>query len=341
MAENGNTLIKKTIFTTDKEAQYDEKAKEILGQKSILAHILVKTVEEFKGMNPMDVVPFIEGEPYISLVPVDPGMTNAATEMNGKKIIGLNTENKEINEGEVRFDILFYVRTQDGLYKMIINVEAQKDEPTEYHILNRAVFYVSRMISSQKDREFINSEYNDIRKVYSIWICMNRKKNTLEHIHLTQESLIGKEHWKGRLDLVNIIMIGLAKQIPEQDEEYELHRLLGTLLSQNLEAKEKMQIIEEEYHIPMEQKLRKDLKIMCNLSQGVKEEGIAIGHKFGLEQGRREGRREGIQEGRQEAIVETTNNVINSMYEKGYTVMEIADVLKMSSEEVRKRLEKM
>ena len=236
---------------------------------------------------------------------------------------------------------MFYVRTQDGLYKMIINVEAQKDEPTEYHILNRAVFYVSRMISSQKDREFINSEYNDIRKVYSIWICMNRKKNTLEHIHLTQESLIGKEHWKGRLDLVNIIMIGLAEQIPEQDEEYELHRLLGTLLSQNLEAKEKMQIIEEEYHIPMEQKLRKDLKIMCNLSQGVKEEGIAIGHKFGLEQGRREGRREGIQEGRQEAIVETTNNVINSMYEKGYTVMEIADVLKMSSEEVRKRLEKM
>ena len=104
------------------------------------------------------------------------------------------------------------------------------------------------------------------------------------------------------------------------------------MLSQNLEAKEKMQIIEEEYHIPMEQKLRKDLKIMCNLSQGVKEEGIAMGHKFGLEQGRREGRRE--------AILETTNNVISNMHEKGYTVMEIADVLKMSSEEVRERLEK-
>lgn len=321
MAENGNTLIRKTIFTTDKEAQYDEKAKEILGQKSILAHILVKTVEEFKGMNPMDVISFIEGEPYISLVPVDPGMTNAAMEIDGKKIIGLNTENKELNEGEVRFDILFYVRTKDGLCKMIINVEAQKDEPTEYHILDRAVFYVSRMISSQKDREFLNSEYNDIRKVYSIWICMNRKKNTLEHIYLTQKSLIGKEHWKGRLDLLNIIMIGLAKEIPEQSEEYELHRLLGTLLSQNLEAKEKMRIVEEEYHIPMEQKFRKDLKIMCNLSQGVKEEGR--------------------QEGWQEAILETTNNVINSMHEKGYTVMEIADVLKMSSEEVIERLKKM
>ena len=328
MAGNGNTRIKKTIFTTDKEAQYDEKAKEILGQKSILAHILVKTVEEFKEMNPMDVVPLIEGEPYISQVPVDPGMTNVATEMNKGKITGLNTENREMNEGEVRFDILFYVRTRDGLCKMIINIEAQKDEPTRYHILDRAVFYVSRMISSQKDREFIHSEYNDIKKVYSIWICMNREKNTLEHIYLTKESLLGEEQWKGRLDLLNIIMIGLAEEIPEQDEEYELHRLLGTLLSQHLEAKEKMQIVEEEYHIAMEQKFREDLKIMCNLSQGVKEEGIAMGHKFGLEQGRRE------------AILEMTNNVISNMHEKGYTIMEIADVLKMSSEEVIERLEK-
>ena len=328
MAGNGNTRIKKTIFTTDKEAQYDEKAKEILGQKSILAHILVKTVEEFKEMNPMDVVPLIEGEPYISQVPVDPGMTNVATEMNKGKITGLNTENREMNEGEVRFDILFYVRTRDGLCKMIINIEAQKDEPTRYHILDRAVFYVSRMISSQKDREFIYSEYNDIKKVYSIWICMNREKNTLEHIYLTKESLLGEEQWKGRLDLLNIIMIGLAEEIPEQDKEYELHRLLGTLLSQHLEAKEKMQIVEEEYHIAMEQKFREDLKIMCNLSQGVKEEGIAMGHKFGLEQGRRE------------AILEMTNNVISNMHEKGYTIMEIADVLKMNSEEVIERLEK-
>lgn len=305
MAGNGNTRIKKTIFTTDKEAQYDEKAKKILGQKSILAHILVKTVEEFKEMNPMDVVPLIEGEPYISQVPVDPGMTNVATEMNKGKITGLNTENREMNEGEVRFDILFYVRTRDGLCKMIINIEAQKDEPTRYHILDWAVFYVSRMISSQKDREFIHSEYNDIKKVYSIWICMNREKNTLEHIYLTKESLLGEEQWKGRLDLLNIIMIGLAEEIPEQDEEY---------------------------HISMEQKFREDLKIMCNLSQGVKEEGIAMGHKFGLEQGRREGRRE--------AILEMTNNVISNMHEKGYTVIEIADVLKMSSEEVRERLEK-
>lgn len=43
---------------------------------------------------------------------------------------------------------------RDRLSQIIINVEAQKDEPNGYDILNRAIFYVSRMISSQKERDF-------------------------------------------------------------------------------------------------------------------------------------------------------------------------------------------
>lgn len=35
-------------------------------------------------------------------------------------------------------------------------------------------------------------------------------------------------------DLLNIIMLGLAKNLPEHDETYELHRLLGALLSKEL-----------------------------------------------------------------------------------------------------------
>ena len=322
MTENGNTVIKNTIFTTDKEAQYDEKAKEILGQKRILAHILVKTVEEFKGMDPAKVVSFIEGDPYISIIPINSGQTNAIIAHSGEKITGLNTENKEINEGEIRFDILFYVRTCNGLCKIIINVEAQKDEPTEYDILNRAIFYTSRLVSSQKNREFMNSDYNNIKQVYSIWICMNRKKNTLEHIHLTKDSLIESDNWKGRMDLINIVMIGLAKDVPHREKKYELHRLLGTLFSQKLEACEKTQIIEKEYYIPMEQKFREDLKIMCNLSQGIKE----AGHRAGVEQGKLE------------TTEFMTNMFIHNMHKKGYSITQIADVLEIESSEVERRL---
>ena len=104
---------------------------------------------------------------------MEPGLTNAVLDKNGQRIVGFNTESQEINEGLARFDIVFYVRTKDGLSQIIINVEAQKDEPGEYEILNRAIFYVSRLVSSQKERDFENSRYDDIKRVYSIWVCMN------------------------------------------------------------------------------------------------------------------------------------------------------------------------
>jgi hypothetical protein len=276
-----NTELKSAVMATDRDAQYDNSAKRLIAHKIILARILVKTVEEFKGMDPIEVAALIEGLPYISAVPVEPGLTNAVHFQNGQRLVGFNTENQELNEGLVRFDIVFYVRMKDGLSQIIINVEAQKDEPGEYEILNRAVFYVSRLISSQKERDFENSSYDDIKCVYSIWICMNMEENTMSHIHLTKEDLIGSYEWKGNLDLLNIIMIGLAKELPEHDETYELHRLLGALLSRELTVDEKLDIIGKEYDIPLEENFRKDMSTMCNLSQGVKEEGIAIGRAEG------------------------------------------------------------
>ena len=240
-----NTELKNAVKATDSKAQYDTSAKRLLGQKSILAHILVKTVDEFKGMNPKDVVDCIEGTPHISTVPVEPGLTNAASEKNGERLVGFNTENEEINEGLVRFDIVFYVRMRDGLSQIIINVEAQKDEP------------------------------------------------------------------KGNLDLLNIIMLGLAKNLPEHDETYELHRLLGALLSKELTIDEKLNIIGNEYDIPIEENFRKDVSVMCNLSQGIEEKGIAIGRAEG------------------EA------GLIIKMYKNGFTAEQIASATDKDIEEVK------
>ena len=318
-----NTELKNAVLATDRDAQYDNSAKRLIAHKIILARILIKTVEKFKGMDPLEVVALIEGIPYISTVPVEPGLTNAVHFQNGKRIVGFNTENQELNEGLVRFDIVFYVRMKDGLSQIIINVEAQKDEPSDYKILNRAVFYVSRLISSQKEKDFENSSYDDIKCVYSIWICMNMEENTMSHIHLTKEDMIGSYEWKGNLDLLNIIMIGLAKELPEHDETYELHRLLGALLSRELTVDEKLDIIGNEYDIPLEENFRKDMSTMCNLSQGVKEEGIAIGRREGLEEGRREGYAEG------EA------GLIMTMYKNGLLPEQIASATDKTVEEIK------
>ena len=108
------------------------------------------------------------------------------------------------------------------------------------------------------------------------------------------------------MDLLNIVMIGLAEKLSEHEEKYELHRLLGALLSQNLTAKEKLDIIGNEYAIPIEKDFREDVSVMCNLSQKIKETGIEIGKR----------------------------EMILSKHRKGYTTTQIADVAGMKEEQV-------
>lgn len=312
-----NTEIANAVNAAGDKAQYDTRVKRLLAQKSILAHILVKTVDEFKGMKPEDVVKYIEGEPSISVVPVEPGLANMEKpDAAGQRTVGLNTENAEINEGLVRFDIIFYVRMKNGLSQIIVNIEAQKDEPTEYKILNRAIFYVSRLISSQKERDFVNTNYDDIKQVFSIWICMNMDDNSLSHIHLTKDELLKPCNWKGNLDLLNIVLIGITNEIPEHDEKYEMHRLIGALLSSELKEQEKLDIIEHEYNIPISQEFREDVRIMCNLSTGIEERAT------------------------ERATEKTSEKFILNMYKKGYTLDQIADVAETGVDEVEAIIKK-
>ena len=270
-----NTEMKNAVNSAGDKAQYDENAKRILGNKSILAHILAKTIDEFKGMKPEDIVTYIEGEPKIGIVPIEPGLTNIEkTDESGQRIKGLNSESVEANEGLIRFDIIFYVRLKNGLSQIIVNVEAQKDDPVSYKILNRAIFYVSRLISSQKERDFVNTNYDDIKQVFSIWVCMNMSKNSLSHFHIVKDDMLEPYDWKGNADLLNIVMIGVTNELPIQDEKYELHRLIGALLSDRLKENEKLDIIEKEYKIPLSNDFRKEMDTMCNLGQGIEDRAI-------------------------------------------------------------------
>ncbi len=310
-----NTEITNAVDATDDKAQYDACVKRLLANKSILGHILVNTIDEFKGMAPEEAEKYIEGDPIISVVPVEPGLTNAEKkDSSGKRLVGLNTESSEINEGLIRYDIIFYVRMRDGLSQIIANIEAQKDNPKSYKILNRAIYYVCRLISSQKERDFENSNYDDIKQVYSIWFCMNMDHNSLCHISLTERELLGPCNWEGNLNLLNIVMVGITNDIPERDKKFELHRLISALLSSVLPKQEKLDIIKE-YKIPIKEDIREDVNVMCNLSEDVWEKGM----KNGMEKG---------------AETEREKFILN-MNQKGYTLDQIADVAGISIDDVK------
>ena len=154
-----------------------------------------------------------------------------------------------------------------------------------------------------------------------------KKEGTMSHIHLTKEDMMGSQLWRGGLDLFHIVMIGIGKDLPGQEENYELHRFLGTIFSQKLAVEEKLHIMQTEYDISEEEDFRKDVNEMCNLGEGIMEEGIAIG----MEKGREEGITFGENKGRAEAQAE----LIRNMHKNGFTAEQIAAAINKDLEEVR------
>ena len=265
-----------------KNVQYDDYAKFILSQKEILSRILKFTIKEFEDMEAEDIMELIEGEPLVSKVSTEPGETNQT--FHGK-ITGNNTESTELEEGTIIFDIIFYVRMKDGVSRIIINLEAQGIEKPPYPLVNRTIFYIARVISSQKNRNFDHSNYGDMLRTYSIWICFNLEENCMNYLHLTNTSLFGTHEWLGDLELMNIFLVGLDKNLSEEalkTTDSNLHYMLGTIFSNDLSPRDKVRLLSEREDMPAGTHIRKELDTMCNLSYGIEEQGI----EKGIEKGR-------------------------------------------------------
>lgn len=83
-----------------------------------------------------------------------------------------------------------------------------------------------------------------------------------------------------------------------------------------------------EYNIPINDKMREDVKAMCNLSQGIREKGRA------------EGRAQGRAEGRAQGGTEKEEKIILNMYTNNFTLEQIALATGKGIEDIRAVIEK-
>jgi len=270
------STLAKMISTAGEKAAYDNACKRLLANKIILAWIMKSCLEEYRDCGISEIASkYIEGEAQISEAAVYPD-----EEAESLQITGLNTEDSTINEGIVTYDIRFraIVPGTGERISLIINVEAQNDFYPGYPIVKRNLYYCCRLVSSQYGTEFTNSHYEKIKKVYSIFICMNPpnyRKNTINQYSIQEENLIGEfgenvEYY----DLLTGIIICLGDV---EDEMTGILKLLEVLLSSERSPKEKREILQEEFNIKMTQELEREVSEMCNLSEGVEQKGIAKG----------------------------------------------------------------
>lgn len=294
--------------------QYDLAAKRILSERAVAAYLLKGTVSEFKQASLADIAEkCIEGDIQVSAVPVNPGKTNAMP----KKIKGLRNEIGDVTEGWTTFNVIFHAVTPETgeRIRLIINIEAQKtfsESTLRYILMKRAVFYGSRLISAQKETEFTGSDYSDVKKVYTIWICMESPtdRSVINHYRMTERHLVGKykepqEHY----DLLNIVMVYLA---PGPVRNRMLSMLQVIFQETTKTAEEKSEILRKKFDIEVTAEMEEELRTMCNLSEGIYERGAE----------------------------NKTIEIIQNLWSKGMDVDFIKDVTNWTEEKIMKVIKK-
>ena len=115
-------------------------------------------------------------------------------------------------------------------------------------------------------------------------------------------------------DLLEAIMVYPAKEYDHDDDEHGFLELLNLLFIAKLSAEEKKKKLKNDYRINMTKEIEEEVEIMCNLSQGIKEEGRI--------------------EGRAEEKLTSTIMHVQAMLERfpDMTATEAMDILKVEEE---------
>lgn len=322
MQRIAKTHLAHGIEKTEDEARYDECVKVLLSDKQVLARIVKNRTEEFKDYDIPTIMECIEGEPEISSVSIYPGKRKK------EAITGMNTESKEPNEGEVTFDIRFYMVTKgQERIKIILNVEAQKSYYPGYHFEPRAVVYGARMISEQLDREFTTDNYDDLKKVYSIWIFFEapqKSSDTITEYYLAKRDVYGKPVEGGKYDYLSISFIRLPTGKKGESKNKLIH-MLDILFSYEMDVERKKTRLEEEHQMVMTRELEGGMDNMCNVSLGIREKALA------------EGLSQGLSQGKERTLLE----MIQKKLAKGQSVEVIAEALEESVETIERLIKEL
>ena len=335
------TYLSRSVEASESVERYDEYAKMILADKSILAWILKYTAKEFEESSIDEIKQYIEDSAHICSV----NALNKDDDITA--IAGMNTESSIPKEGKVYFDVRFFTKESNPKYrKMLFDIEAQNDFKPGYDLLPRGIFYCARMISMELDTEFKTDNYNNLKKVYSIWVCTDAPEyaeNTITEYSIAPRDIYGGLKMHKKYDYMSVVLICLGE---EQAKNNKLLSLLHTIFISELSVDEKEDILENEYNIKMHRKIRKEIESMAgfgamvmrrSLKKGM-EQGWAIGMEKGIQEGMQKGMEKGMEKGEADERNRNLNNTISTMKKNNMSKSEIVKVIvgvyNLSEEEV-------
>lgn len=288
------TSLAQTVdVTMDPGAAYDTNVKYLLADKQILSRILKYTIDEFRDMDIQEITGCISDDIEIGTKPVEAGLSNLG------RVKETGAEDNVPGEGLIYYDIRFTAYHKEKELKILINIEAQKSSDSSklgYHLENRIIFYLARMISAQKQTEFFHSDFDNLKKVRSIWICMDNDaaEDSIEEIGFDRKTVFGNKKNSYHADLMKGIIVNIRSEDNNSSGEAikKSKNVLIAMLEELLfekDAAEKKRILAEEYGMIMTVELERRIQIMCNWSEVVGARAFKNGFESGFEDGVEDG----------------------------------------------------
>ena len=160
--------------------------------------------------------------------------------------------------------------------------------------------------------EFVEPNFDDIKKVVSIWIVMSsplKNQNCITQYKIVEEPIIGKAtDAEKNFDLQRSVMVYLGNYKKADDD---LLKMLDLVFRAKLNAAEKKQQLKNEFEIELNRKMEGALNsVGRDLLEGILEEYREEFRKEAREEGLKEGREEGRAKGRDEMREQTVLNML-------------------------------
>jgi hypothetical protein len=273
------TSLANSIDAAGDTAQMDVSAKGMLKHRSVLAVILKECTEEFKDYS----LEYIEQNCFVGEVNVSKVVVDQNGVDTDSTIVGSNTEDTTNSEGTIHYDIVFdaAVPRSTKIVRMVINLEIQVNTNLSYAVVTRGVYYGARLISRQKGSVFTHMNYENIQKVYSIWICPDAKgesANSIAKYGITQQEVYGTVNEPvENYDKLCVIVINLNDE--GMKSEKEIIGFLSTLLSTSISVKEKKAKLAHDYHFEMTKEIEEEADNMCNIGTATLMKGRVEGEQ--------------------------------------------------------------
>jgi len=261
-----------TIMNAADRAKYDTEAKKIVAHRDILAQLLKGSVYSLNKYSLEEIAAGIGLNVYVDEVPLEPGNSNfrQIKANRGQKknsvVQQMNPIQSEIGEGSITMDIVVEVHVGD--FYALIDVEVQTAEPSNYILENRKEVYAARLLTMQKNLYFSNDNYSDALDVYTIWIQLYEDVNVCTERTYKISHRHGEDDEQEQVEFKSHIVDVQVNLKREPKDVAEMFGLLYTLFSKNVNVSEKLNIMEERYHIPITEEIEEGVNTMRSIFDG-------------------------------------------------------------------------